>query len=341
MSKPLFVLCASLVASAAQGDVPSVVADIAPVHSLVSQVMQGLEQPELLLEPTASPHSYALRPSQAHSLQSADLVFTTSFELTPWLESPVENLAISGRTIVLMDSEENQHFEFRGEDHHDDHDDGDAHDEHDDHEAGESHDDHDDHDKEEAHDNHDDHDGGDAHGHDHAEGAMDPHGWLDPENAKVWLGLIAENLSKVDPENALIYMQNAQDAETRIDAMSAKIEVQMQDVKEKPYMSLHDAFQYFDRRFGPHFAGSISLGDAAAPSPARVANAQHELVENNVVCIFKEPQQNERLVSVVTEGTEVKLGTLDPLGAKLTPGPDLYYGVLQGLADSFSNCLKD
>ena len=115
----------------------------------------------------------------------------------------------------------------------------------------------------------------------------------------------------------------------------------MSGVKTQHYMGLHDAFQYFDHRFGPEFAGSIKLGDASAPSPARVAHAREEMEEHGVRCIFREPQQSDRLVDVVVEGLDAKVGQLDPIGATLTPGPNLYSELLLGIANSFTTCLAD
>jgi zinc transport system substrate-binding protein len=296
------VLIATLFAPAAWADAPRVVADIAPVHSLVAQVMKGVGTPDLLIEPTASPHSYALRPSQAAALEAADIVVTTSEILTPWLMGPVSSLASDALVLEVMTLEGSVHHDMRGDE--------------------------------------DDHD----HGHDHSgetgDDDLDPHGWLDPENATLWIGAIEAGLSAVDPENADLYSANALKAVLDLTAMSTRIDAQMSAVKSQPFMVLHDGFQYFDRRFGPEFEGSIALGDAAAPSPKRIANARDQLREHAVVCVFTEPQQSERLVDVVIEGTDTKIGELDAMGARLSPGPDLYFELLQGLADSFAECLE-
>jgi zinc transport system substrate-binding protein len=168
---------------------------------------------------------------------------------------------------------------------------------------------------------------------------LDPHGWLDPDNAALWLGVIAAELATLDAENAEVYMANAERAVQEIEQLGQRLEAQLAQLKGKHYMVLHDGFQYFDRRFDIEFAGAIALGDASAPSPARIADAREHLSERNVACVFTEPQQNDRLVQVVIEGSDAKTAQLDALGAKLSPGPDLYSQLLQELADSFERCL--
>ncbi|MGB7316799.1 MAG: zinc ABC transporter substrate-binding protein [Planktotalea sp.] len=309
MPKLITTFIFSLAATTAMAEAPRVVADIAPVHSLAAQLMQGVGEPFLLIEPTASPHSYALRPSQAASLESADLVLLTSSALTPWLTPSVEKLAKDAIKIELMALEGAHHLESRGS-----------------HNHGEDH--VDDHDQDHADEHADEH-------------QLDPHGWLAIDNAQLWLNAISTSLIEMDPENAALYRANATKAMQELESVSATIQAKMEPVKAAHYMGLHDAFQYFDHRFGPEFAGSIKLGDATAPSPSRVANAQNEMREHSVRCVFKEPQQNDRLVQVVIEGTNAKMGQLDAIGATLSPGPDLYSELLIGIAESFSDCLAD
>ena len=320
-----------------------VAVDIAPIHSLVARVMHGVGAPDLIVAPDASPHSYALRPSQARALEKAQVVFWTSAELTPWLERPLETLASDALIAELMITQGSVQYAFRDdhEDHKEDHDHDEAHEEEKGHDHAEKHDDHDAH-KGEKHDDekhHDEH----AHEkeHDHSDAEFDPHGWLDPSNASLWVHVIAETLSRADEQNAALYAQNARTAQAELSALSAQITAQMDPFKSAPYMVLHDGYQYFDRRFGPTYAGAIALGDAAAPSPARVASAREALEHSGASCVFKEPQQSDRLVQVVLEGSSANLGKLDAIGARLSPGPDLYPQLLQGLADNFVACLAD
>ncbi|MEM8849543.1 MAG: zinc ABC transporter substrate-binding protein [Pseudomonadota bacterium] len=360
----------------AMADVPRVAADIAPVHSLVARVMDGVGEPALVIPPGASPHEYSLRPSEAAALQEADLVFWVGHDLTPWLESAVETLAEGAEVTTLLEVDEVNLLDFRegalfeahahGDDDHGDHGHGDeaGHDDHDDHahaeEAaadGDEHGDHDhDHDHaEEAADDHDhdhdhaeeaadDHDHDEEHaahddhaGHDHGE--HDPHAWLSPDNAAVWLNVIAAKLSAADPENAGAYFANAAAGRAEIDALKGEIDATLAPVRGGNFIVFHDAYQYFETAFDIPAAGAISLGDAADPSPARIAEIQARVRDEGIDCVLAEPQYNPAMVTTVLDGTEAGTGVLDPLGSDLEIGQALYPQLLRNLADALADCL--
>jgi zinc transport system substrate-binding protein len=310
--------------------------------------MQGVGEPGLILPPGASPHGYALRPSEARRLQDADLVFWVGPELTPWLDGPIDALAgrataVSLRAapgVTLLKVREGATFEAHEHGHEEEaagHDHGHGH-------AAEAKDHDHDHDhghdhaaeaKAEAHGH--DHDHGHDHG--HAHGAMDEHIWLDPENAKLWLGAIAAALSEADPDNAGAFFANAKAGKAELDALSAELAAALAPIRGRGFVVFHDAYQYFEARFGAPAAGSITVSDAAAPSAARVAEIRALLKDIGAACVFAEPQFPARIVETVAEGTGARAGVLDPLGASLTPGPDLYAGVLRGMAASLVGCL--
>lgn len=303
-------------------EVPRVAVDITPVHSLVAQVMAGLGAPALIVRPGASPHGYALRPSEARAVQQADLVVWMGEELTPWLETPLSSLSGEARHIALLDHPATARLEYRdlAHDEHDDHGDDHAESGHDDH-ADEAHDDH-------AQETHDDHD----------HSGTDPHAWLDPGNASVWLSLLAEELAALDPEHADRYRANAAEAQARLAELTVQIAAELHPMQGKPFIAFHDAYQYFERPFGLTLAGTVSLGDASSPSPARLAQLREEVVEEGVTCAFSEPQYNTALLETAVEGTGAAIFVLDPLGAGLEPGPELYPQVLRDMAASFAAC---
>ncbi|MEP4198706.1 MAG: zinc ABC transporter substrate-binding protein [Aliishimia sp.] len=359
----LFLMSAPLV----RAEAPQVVADIAPVHALVSRVMQGVGTPDLLLPPGTSPHGYALRPSQARSLTGADLVVWIGPELTPWLDDALQSLASDTPKLSLLKAPDTLLFQFRetaifddhddhdekGHDDHDDHDDHDekghddhdehAHDDHDDHEekghddhdehGDDDHDKHDDHDKDEGHDEaHDDHD---HHDHD----GVDPHAWLDPENAKLWLDVIAAELSAQDPENAATYAVNAQAGQDEIDLAVKDLTVKLATKQDQGFIVFHDAYQYFEARFGLKVAGAFQVSDAVAPGAARVAALRDRVAQGNIACIFTEPQFNPDTVRRIGEAANLKVAVLDPMGAHLDPGSDLYVSLLRSMAGQIADCL--
>ena len=320
-------------------DVPKVTVDIAPVHSLVSSVMKGVGKPDLIIPAGASPHEYQLKPSNAKSLEDADVVFWIGEDLTPWLEKGLESLAKDASItsllgvdgIELLSFREGALFEAHDHGDHDDHDDHGKkkHDDHDDHDHGKKkHDDHKDH------DDHDDHDGHEGHAH----GEHDPHAWLSPKIAKVWLNSIAAKLSEVDPDNAATYFSNAKSARDNIDALVSEVNSILDPIREKKFVVFHDAYQYFEKDFGISASGAISLGDASDPSPARLAEIRKRVVDEAVECVLAEPQYKQGLVKAVVEGTNANTAVIDPLGVKLETGPSLYENLIRNLATNLAKC---
>ena len=301
----------------AKADV-KVVASIKPVHSLVAAVMQDVGAPDLIVEGAASPHTYSLKPSQARKLQDADLVFWIGHELEAFLEKPIDGIATGATAVSLLDSHGLTRITFREGGAFDDH----GHD-HDDHGHDEKHDDH-------GHDEkHDDH------GHDE----FDPHVWLDPANAKVLVHEIEEALSEADPDNAAAYAANADKVMGKLDSLVAEIDAELQPVKGRGYIVFHDAYQYFETRFGMTAVGSITVSPEVLPGAERVAELQEKVRHLNATCVFSEPQFEPKLVATVTENTDAGTGVLDPLGASVTDGPDLYFTLIRGMARSLKDCL--
>ncbi|MEL7429666.1 MAG: zinc ABC transporter substrate-binding protein ZnuA [Pseudomonadota bacterium] len=345
---------------------PDVVVSIKPVHSLVASVMQGVGEPVLLLDGATSPHDYALKPSQASELQSADLIFWIGEDLETFLEKPLETIGSNAKAVSMMDAEGLFTLPFReggafeAHDHaHDDHDhsknahddhkhDDHAHDEdkHDDHAHEEGkHDDHahDDHAHEQkAEHDHNDHaeKAHDDHGHDHAKGAMDPHIWLDPQNAKVIAKAASDALSEVDPENAATYAANLSDLNARLDALGAEIDETLAPAKGKAFVVFHDAYHYFEHRFDFEAAGSITVNPEVQPGAERVREIRDRIKELGAVCVFSEPQFTPAIVETVTEGSNANGGVLDPLGAAIENGPDLYPALVRNMANSLASCLS-
>lgn len=291
-------------------DVPRVATDIAPVHGLVARVMMGLGSPDLVVQPGASPHGYSMRPSEALALNRADFVFWIGEALTPWLEGSIETLAADAQVVELLHVDGVIELSFREGarfDHHED----------EDHES-EGH-------EEEGHDDHD-HEG------------IDPHAWLAPENGKLWLDLIATELAQFDPENATTYRANAEAGRAEIDAVVVTIDAALDPLRHGGFVVFHDAYQYFETSFDLSALAAISLSDATAPSPARIAEVRDTVAELSVSCVFSEPQFNPGLVATVLDGTGAKTAVIDPMGTALPLGPQFYPGLLLDLGQRMAGC---
>jgi zinc transport system substrate-binding protein len=323
---------AALMSSTALADVPNVAVDIAPVHSLVARVMQDVGAPDLIIRSGASPHDYRLRPSEAKALQDANLVIWMGKELTPWMEDAVKTLSTEAAILTLLEKDETTLLEFRESVLFEEHD----HDDHSDKDHAETEDqDHDDH------DNHSDEDHAETEDQDHdehAHGAHDPHAWLSPKNAKIWLNLIAAQLSTADPDNASTYFVNAAAAVTEIDTLMADVSTMLDPIRGNSFIVFHDAYQYFETVFEFPASGAISLGDATDPSPARIARVQDRIQEQKIQCVLAEPQFKKGLVVTVLEGTDAKTSIIDPLGDALEPGPALYPQLIRNMAKTLVDC---
>lgn len=354
-----FLIASTILATstvAARADI-QVVASIKPVHSLVAAVMKGVGEPGLIVEGAGSPHTFSMRPSQAAMLEKADIVFWIGHELETFLEKPLDALADKAKSVELIDAHDLVKLKFReggafdAHDHeehdehaHDDHDThGDhAHEEHDDHahdkeddHAHDKHDEHahDEHDKAEV-EHHDDHD-------DHGHGEFNAHVWVDPVNAKALVHEIEETLVEADPDNAAKYEANANEISARLDAMTAEIAADLETVKGKPFVVFHDAYHNFEDRFGLTAAGSITVSPEVQPGAERVTELRAKIGELGATCVFSEPQFEPKIVQTITEGTSAKSGVIDPLGASLQDGPDLYFQLIRNMATSFKTCLSE
>lgn len=304
----IFAIWAGLAAQTTASEL-RVAVDIAPVHSIVAHVMGDTIGDtgtlDLIVPVGASPHDYAMRPSEAHTLSKADIVIWVGEGLTPWLHDPITTLAPNARQIELLELEQTTILPFRegeefGVHSHDDHGDEDAHDEH---EAG------------------------------------DPHVWLDPLNAIAWAFFIADVLGEEDDVNAQIYIENANNFSNQILALSAEIENQVKPVKGASFIVFHDAFHGFEHRFGVEAKGAISDSDANAPSPKRVALVRDLVETENVKCVLAEPFFNSGLVQAVSGSARV--GVVDAMGVNLSLGPDLYENLLRSISQTLVDCLAD
>ena len=314
MSRTLLSLCltAAWLAGPAYADRPRVAVDIAPIHSLVAQVMEGIGMPDLIIQPGATPHEYSLRPSEAAALQSADLVFWIGPDLTPWLEEAIETLAPAADLTTLMDIDGTVQLEFRED------------------AVFEAHD-HSDHANDDDHDDHADH--GDHAGH-------DPHAWLSPKNAMTWLEVIAGRLSAVDPVNSDAYVANAASGRAVIEALMDEVDATLDPVRGRAFIVFHDAYQYFETDFDVSASGAISISDASDPSPARIAEIRGQIAEQGVDCVLAEPQFNPGLVATVLRGSDAQMGIVDPLGADLELGAELYPQLIRNLSNALAECLR-
>ncbi|WP_337266924.1 zinc ABC transporter substrate-binding protein [Oryzifoliimicrobium ureilyticus] len=306
---PMAFSASMLAGHATAADTPVVVTSIKPLHSLVASVMQGVGTPELIVDGSASPHTYAMKPSNARALQNAKVVFWMGPGLETFLTKPLSDLGPETIVAELDEAPNLVKLKYR---------------------AGgpfeaDSDEDHDSHGSEDQ---------------DHAHDQFDTHLWLDPMNAKAMVAEITTALSAADPRNALAYQNNAAALSDRIDTLDQQIKTTVAPVANKPFIVFHDAYQYFEHRYGVKVAGSITVSPETLPGAERLSQIHTKITSLGATCVFAEPQFQSRLIDTALEGTDAKAGVLDPEGTSLPAGPDLYFTLMQNIAQNLKSCLS-
>lgn len=290
-----------LLAAAAQAGPPRVVASIAPVYALVAGVMAGVAEPVLLLRGSASPHDYSLRPSDVRAINAADVAFWIGPALEGVLVKTLANAA-QVRSVALLEAPGVERLPRR---------------------QGGAWGDHD-------------------HGHDHDPAHpddADPHVWLDPRNAMAMTRHIAAVLGDLDPGNADRYRQNAQALLSRLEQLDQELAASLAPLKDAPYVVFHDAYHYFERRYGLHPLGAITVNPEQPPGARRIRDIRDRIRAGQARCVFSEPQFQPDLIATLLEGTGAGSGVLDPVGAGLEADTDAYFTLLRGLAGALRGCL--
>lgn len=318
---PALCAIAALGAAVAISSAPVAAAELAvvvtskPIHSLVAGVMGTTGTPKLLVDGNASPHTYAMKPSDARAVHQAKVFFRVSEALEPFTGKLLKSLPKSVEVVSLQDApgvtllDKRKGGAFEGHSH------GKSG-------AGT---------KGHAHHDHDD---------DHSAAAgKDPHVWLDPDNARAMVERIAKSLGAADPAAAATYAANAEALKARIATLTADLERDLAPVKGRPFIVFHDALQYFEKRFGLEAAGTITVSPEVQPSAKRLNDIRAKIRTASATCVFAEPQFKSKLVDTVVEGTAARTGTLDPEGGLLEPGPELFAKLMRGLADNLKSCL--
>jgi len=300
------IFAASGTASSARENPPDVAVTIKPLHGLVAAVMDGAGTPALLIPGGESPHIHAVRPSEARVIESADLVFWIGPTLESSYAKPLKALA-RGKVVAMTGAPGIALLAGRS--------------------AGVA-----------------------PHGHGQADdgheetgldpNTVDPHFWLDPINAKAMVAVIAAALIETDPARADLYRGNAAKTEANLDALDSELQTELAPVRDIPFITYHDAYQYFERRYGLNNAGAVALSPEQQPGARHLSDLRRVIAEEHVVCVFTEPQFRPALAETLVAGTDTRIGTLDPESQPGIPaGPDFYFGLMRALAKDLTACL--
>ena len=307
-----------------------VVTSIKPIHSLAAYVMDGVGKPNVIVDGYNSPHGFSLKPSHAKMIENADLIIWVGEDLEAFLEKPLDSIAKKAKKVELMDLKGIKKLKFREKNIFE------GHDDHGDDEHAKKEDDHDDHEdeehakKEEGHDEH----GHDEHG--HAHGEYDPHIWLDPLNAKVIVKKITNQLVKIDSSNSAAYKANSKKLLKDLDTLTKSIKKDLN--KNASFVVFHDAYQYFEKRFGLSVVGALTVNPDVMPGAEQLSEIREVIGEKKVKCIFSEPQFNPAIIKSIASDTGVKTGVLDPLGATINKSKNMYFNLIEDMSNALKDC---
>ena len=304
----LALLALLTLSTAAAAEAPKVVVSITPIHSLVAGVMTGVGEPALLIRGGESPHTFSLRPSDARRLGAADLVVWVGEALEPPIGRSLEAIADDTRVLTLAEVRGMELAPMR--------------------EGG-------------AWEGHGHDEGGEAAAAAHHAHDVDPHLWLSPRNAGRIVRAVLDTLSELDPAHAGRYRDNARQLLQRIQSLDRAIAERTAAVRERPYIVFHDAYQQFEKRYRLNAVGSVTVSPEQAPGARRIHQLRGKIRELGARCVFSEPQFEPKLVRTLIDGTDARAGVLDPIGATLPAGPDAWFQLMNGLADSLVHCLSE
>lgn len=288
------------VISSAQAEV-RVLTSIKPLQLIAAAVQDGIAVPEVLLPPGASPHNYALRPSDVRKVQSVDLLYWIGPDMESFLPRVLKGRTLPALAVQDLPGLKLRHF---------------------------------------AEDNHSHAEEADEHDHDHRPGSLDAHLWLSPVNARVIADRMALDLSAADPANAARYQSNAKAFDQRLDALDARLKARLAPISGKPYFVFHEAFDYFEDAYGLKHAGVFSVAAEVQPGAQHVAAMRARLQQVGKTCVFSEPPLRPRLAETLVAGLPVKLAELDALGGYTPATARGYEQVLEKLGNDLAGCLE-
>ncbi|QLC72996.1 zinc ABC transporter substrate-binding protein ZnuA [Pseudomonas sp. LPB0260] len=324
------LLCVLLSFSAAVQAEVRVLTSIKPLQLIAAAVQDGVGKPEVLLPPGASPHHYALRPSDVRQVRKVELLYWVGADLESFLPRVLEARDKPSVAVQDLSGMQLRHF---GDEHA-------AHDEHDEHHGHEGHGGHDD--AEHAHGRHEpEHQAEpDEHDHAHRPGSLDAHLWLLPANARVIAARMAADLTAADPANAARYQSNLAGFEQRLAALDERLRARLSGVRGKPYFVFHQAYDYFEAAYGLEHAGVFSVSGEVQPGARHVAAMRERLKASGPACVFSEPPLRPRLAETLSAGLPVTLAELDGMGGSLAVDASGYERLLAQLGETLAGCLE-
>ncbi|ETT03267.1 high-affinity zinc uptake system protein ZnuA [Providencia alcalifaciens PAL-3] len=286
-----------------------VVTSIRPLAFIAAGIADGVTDTQVLLPDGASPHDYALKPSDLKKIKQADLFVWVGPELEMFLEKPI-NVLDQNKRLALAE-QKNIHDLLMAENHEED----DSH----------QHADEPNHDADHEH---------------HHHGEYNMHIWLSPDIANLAADDIYARLVELYPAQKDKLDVNLRKFKENMAQNDKKIASILKPAQNKGYFVFHDAYGYFEKHYQLAPLGHFTINPEIQPGAQKLHQIRTQLVEHKAQCVFAEPQFRPAVIESVAKNTGVKMGTLDPLGSGLAIGPDSYMKFLTQLSEQYASCLN-
>jgi len=310
--KPVLIYSLLLLFTAfsSHASTPEILVSIKPLHSLVSNITQGVTTPQLLLNKQASAHNFQLKPSQKRKLSQADLFIYSSNNIESFVEK-LEQSKNKTQFIQLSQLSDIEKLPNRGFSQHHDH----AH--------------------ETSHSDKNKQQEDAVEGHN-----VDGHIWLSIHNAKQISRQLAERLIELDPEHKSIYQKNLQVFTHELDMTKDINTLLLKPVRHKAFMVYHDAYQYFEHENELTNVMFVTSSPEVKPGIKRVRQLKKLIRDEKIQCVFYEPPSIPPLLKTLTEDHSAKLVPLDPIGSQLKAGTGHYIKLMKQTARKVHGCLS-
>lgn len=300
----LALACGLSLSFSAAAATPRVLTSVKPLQLIAAAVLEGVAEPEVLLPPTASPHNYALRPSDRRQIAAADRLYWVGPELERFLQHLLDNQPAARRLDQVPGLTLRSFTAASGSDH--DH-------------------------------HHDAHEHGD---HEHAPGSLDPHIWLSAANAQLIAQWMAADLAQLYPEHGERLHGNAAAFSRRLDQLQARLQQRLQPLAGKPYFVFHDAYGYLEDSVGLQPVGVFTLSMELQPGARHLHGLRQQLAAAGPSCVFREPQFPAERLATLSAGMPVREAELDPIGITIPAGTGSYEQLLESLGNALAGCLE-
>jgi zinc/manganese transport system substrate-binding protein len=170
-----------------------------------------------------------------------------------------------------------------------------------------------------------------------------PHLWMDPEFARAYVRKIRDALVAVDPTDAPTYQRNASAYDAQLAALVVRTRRKIATIPppQRAMIIFHNAFLYYNARFGLRTIGVVELHPGAEPSPQYLGDIVRLARANHVRAVFAEPEYSPKLIEALAQSagiTTVQSLYDDSVGTD--PKVDNYIGMIDYDTDTIANALK-